>query len=85
MHPGTYFYHGHYGLQRTAGLYGSLIVDLAKKEPFTYNGEPSIIVNEWWHTSSYQQALGLLSNPFVWVGEPQVLFYIIYIFSTLSS
>ncbi|MCL7034058.1 hypothetical protein MKW94_022832 [Papaver nudicaule] len=26
---GTYFYHGHYGMQRSAGLYGSLNVDVA--------------------------------------------------------
>ncbi|KAJ6717179.1 L-ASCORBATE OXIDASE [Salix koriyanagi] len=38
---GTYFYHGHYGMQRSAGLYGSLIVDVAEgeKEPFQYDGE----------------------------------------------
>ena len=72
MQPGTYFYHGHYGLQRTAGLYGSLIVDSAEKEPFAYDGELSIILNDWWHASTYQQALGLSSNPFVWVGDPQV-------------
>lgn len=71
--PGTYFYHGHYGLQRSAGLYGSLIVDSAKTEPFVYDGELSIILNDWWHTSTYQQAVGLSSNPFVWVGEPQSL------------
>lgn len=71
--PGTYFYHGHYGLQRSAGLYGSLIVDSAKTEPFTYDGELSIILNDWWHASTYQQAVGLSSNPLVWVGDPQSL------------
>eukprot|EP01018_Ginkgo_biloba_P037911 Gb_05999 [translate_table: standard] len=71
--PGTYFYHGHYGLQRSAGLYGSLIVDPAGKEPFTYDGELSVVLNDWWHKSTYEQAVGLSSNPFVWVGEPQSL------------
>lgn len=71
--PGTYFYHGHYGLQRSGGLYGSLIVDSAKTEPFVYDGELGIILNDWWHASTYQQAVGLSSNPFVWVGEPQSL------------
>ncbi|XP_057812947.2 L-ascorbate oxidase [Cryptomeria japonica] len=71
--PGTYFYHGHYGLQRSAGFYGSLIVDAAGKEPFTYHGELSIVLNDWWHKSTYEQAAGLSSNPFVWVGEPQSL------------
>uniref|UniRef100_A0A0D6QU22 L-ascorbate oxidase n=1 Tax=Araucaria cunninghamii TaxID=56994 RepID=A0A0D6QU22_ARACU len=71
--PGTYFYHGHYGLQRSAGFYGSLIVDAADTEPFTYDGELSIVLNDWWHQSTYEQAVGLSSNPFVWVGEPQSL------------
>ncbi|CAM6117246.1 unnamed protein product [Calypogeia fissa] len=72
---GTYFYHGHYGMQRAAGFYGSLIVDPAPGtvEPFKYDGELSILLNDWWHTSMYNQELGLYSNPFRWVGEPQSL------------
>lgn len=72
---GTYFYHGHLGLQRSAGFYGSLIVDLpkGKKEPFHYDGELSVVLNDWWHRSAYEQGLGLFSNPFRWVGEPQSL------------
>ncbi|GLJ51162.1 hypothetical protein SUGI_1088880 [Cryptomeria japonica] len=59
--------------RRTAGLYGMLIVDAAGKEPFTYDGELSIILSDWWHKSTYEQAVGLSSNPLVWVGEPQSL------------
>ena len=73
MQPRTYFYHDHYSLQRSAGLHGSLIVDSTEKEPFAYDEELSIILDDWWHTSMYQQDVGLSSNPFVWVGEPQVL------------
>ena len=74
MQAGTYFYHGHLGLQRSAGFYGSLIVDVAKgeKEPFQYDGELSIILNDWWHKSAIEQGVGLSSDPFRWVGEPQV-------------
>ncbi|KAJ7562285.1 hypothetical protein O6H91_03G062500 [Diphasiastrum complanatum] len=73
--PGTYFYHGHLGMQRAAGFYGSLIVDLkrGKREPFTYDGELSIVVNDWWHSSVYDQETGLFSIPFRFVGEPQSL------------
>ncbi|CAM6108899.1 unnamed protein product [Calypogeia fissa] len=73
--PGTYFYHGHNGMQRAAGLYGSLIVDLPynETEPFYYDGEMSILLNDWWHKSMYEQELGLVSNPFRWVGDPQSL------------
>ncbi|GLJ51150.1 hypothetical protein SUGI_1088730 [Cryptomeria japonica] len=71
--PGTYFYHGHYGLQRTAGLYGWLIVDAAEKEPFSYDGELRILLNDQWHQSVYEQSYGLSSRPMHWVGEPQSL------------
>ncbi|KAI5056288.1 hypothetical protein GOP47_0028106 [Adiantum capillus-veneris] len=72
---GTFFYHGHLGLQRSAGFYGSLVVEVAKgaQEPFQYDGQLSIILNDWWHRSAIEQGLGLFSNPFRWVGEPQSL------------
>ncbi|KAF5480808.1 hypothetical protein F2P56_001521 [Juglans regia] len=73
--PGTYLYHAHYGMQREAGLYGSIRVSLpdGKSEPFAYDYDRSIILTDWYHQSTYEQATGLSSNPFVWVGEPQSL------------
>ncbi|KAG2670565.1 hypothetical protein I3760_14G091800 [Carya illinoinensis] len=70
---GTYFYHGHLGMQRSAGLYGSLIVDVAEgeKEPFHYDGEFNLLLSDWWHKSVHEQEVGLSSNPFRWIGEPQ--------------
>ncbi|KAH7858451.1 hypothetical protein Vadar_024011 [Vaccinium darrowii] len=72
---GTYFYHGHYGMQRSAGLYGSLVVDVAEgeKEPFHYEGEFNLLLSDWWHQSVHEQQLGLSSKPFRWPGEPQSL------------
>ncbi|XP_024019721.1 L-ascorbate oxidase [Morus notabilis] len=72
---GTYFYHGHYGMQRSAGLYGSLIVDVAEgeKEPFHYDGEINLLLSDWWHQSVHEQEVGLSSLPFRWIGEPQSL------------
>ena len=72
---GTYFYHGHFSMQRLAGLYGSLIVDLAngQKEPFHYDGEFNLLLSDLWHKSSHEQELGLSSIPFRWIGEPQTL------------
>jgi L-ascorbate oxidase len=74
MQAGTYFYHGHLGMQRSAGLYGSLIVDVAEgeKEPFHYDGEFNLLLSDWWHNSVHEQEVGLSSNPFRWIGEPQV-------------
>ncbi|XP_008231141.1 PREDICTED: L-ascorbate oxidase-like [Prunus mume] len=72
---GTYFYHGHFGMQRSAGLYGSLIVDVedGKKEPFHYDGEFDLLLSDWWHQSVHHQEVGLSSKPFRWIGEPQTL------------
>ncbi|KAL2507367.1 Plant L-ascorbate oxidase [Forsythia ovata] len=72
---GTYFYHGHYGMQRSAGLYGSLIVEVGEreKEPFQYDGEFNLLLSDWWHKSSHEQEVDLSSNPMRWIGEPQTL------------
>lgn len=83
---GTYLYHAHYGMQRDAGLYGSIRVALpdGKSEPFSYDYDRSIILTDWYHKSSYEQATGLSSIPFVWVGEPQVNIYIRLSYSFFS-
>ncbi|XP_030521249.1 L-ascorbate oxidase-like [Rhodamnia argentea] len=72
---GTYFYHGHYGMQRSAGLYGSLVVQAGEgeKEPFRYDGEFNLLLSDWWHKTAHEQELGLSSVPFRWIGEPQAL------------
>ncbi|XAR62294.1 Laccase [Bertholletia excelsa] len=73
--PGTYLYHAHYGMQREGGLYGSIIVSPPDgvAEPFSYDYDRSILLNDWYHKSTYEQSTGLSSIPFVWVGEPQSL------------
>lgn len=78
VQAGTYFYHGHYGMQRSSGLYGSLIVDVAEgeKERFEYDGELNILVSDWWHKGSREQEVDLSSKPMRWIGEPQVYIYI---------
>ncbi|KAI5574561.1 hypothetical protein BDE02_10G152600 [Populus trichocarpa] len=72
---GTYLYHGHYGMQRAAGLYGSIIVSLPEgvSEPFSYDYDQNIILSDWYHASTNEQAAGLSAIPFVFVGEPQSL------------
>ncbi|KQJ90932.1 L-ascorbate oxidase [Brachypodium distachyon] len=73
---GTYLYHAHYGMQRVAGLNGMIVVTEpagAAVEPFTYDGEHTVLLGDWWHKSVYEQATGLSSNPFVFVTEPQSL------------
>ncbi|CAN1251460.1 L-ascorbate oxidase [Linum perenne] len=74
---GTYFYHGHYGMQRSAGLYGSLIVEagdkVTEKDPFHYDGEFNLLLSDWWHKSVHEQEVGLSSLPFRWINEPDTL------------
>jgi len=62
-------------MQRSAGLYGSLIVDVAEgeKEPFHYDGEFDLLLSDWWHESAHHQEVGLSSIPMRWIGEPQVV------------
>lgn len=74
---GTFMYHGHLGLQRSGGLYGKLVVYEHPRRPFPYkyDGEISIILNDWWHQSIDQQAAGLDHLPFIFVGEPQSLLF----------
>uniref|UniRef100_A0A0E0FJL6 Plastocyanin-like domain-containing protein n=1 Tax=Oryza nivara TaxID=4536 RepID=A0A0E0FJL6_ORYNI len=33
----------------------------------------TVLLNDWWHQSTYEQAAGLVFVPMVWVGEPQSL------------
>jgi hypothetical protein len=64
-------------MQRSAGLNGLIVVAAAPggpdAEPFRYDGEHRVLLNDWWHKSTYEQATGLASVPFGWVGEPQSL------------
>lgn len=62
-------------MQREAGLYGSIRVSLpeGESEPYAYDYDRSIILNDWFHRSAFEQAAGLSSIPFQWVGEPQVM------------
>ncbi|KAL1204270.1 L-ascorbate oxidase [Cardamine amara subsp. amara] len=71
--PGTHFYHGHFGMQRSAGLYGSMIIDVAEgqKERLRYDGEFNLLLSDWWHESILSQEIGLSSRPMRWIGEAQ--------------
>ncbi|KAM3192048.1 hypothetical protein ACQJBY_069347 [Aegilops geniculata] len=78
--PGTYFYHGHFGMQRAAGLYGWLVVNAteAQGEPYRRDydgGELRMLLSDWYHDNVYAQAAGLEQkyDHFQWVGEPQTI------------
>jgi CopA family copper-resistance protein len=44
---GTYWYHGHTGLQEQLGHYGQLIVEPADDDPVDYDVEHTIVLSDW--------------------------------------
>lgn len=83
MQPGTYMYHAHYGMQRETGVNGFIKVSVpsGQSEPFTYDYDRTLLLTDWYHKSTYEQAVGLSSIPFVWVGEPKVILsFLLYSF-----
>ncbi|GJM98141.1 hypothetical protein PR202_ga15122 [Eleusine coracana subsp. coracana] len=76
LHTEGVVIHWHGIRQRAAGLYGSLIVDVAEgeEEPFKYDGELNLLLSDWYHESIHTQMVALSSKPFRWIGEPQSVF-----------
>ena len=68
--PGTYFYHGHLGGIRAAGLYGVLIIDPAPgvSEQWSYDGEHTLLLSDWYHAIQHELSIGLLEEEFRWAG-----------------
>ena len=44
---GTYWYHSHSAFQEQAGLYGALIIDPLEPEPFRYDRDYVVLLNDW--------------------------------------
>ena len=68
--PGTYFYHGHLGGIRAAGLYGVLIIDPepGESEQWSYDGEHTLLLSDWYHAIQHELSIGLLQEEFRWAG-----------------
>lgn len=47
VHPGTYWYHSHSGMQEAVGLYGPLIIDPAGPDPIKSDREHILILADW--------------------------------------
>ncbi|MBA0709936.1 hypothetical protein Golax_024948 [Gossypium laxum] len=37
--------------------------------------ELNLLLSDWWHKSSHEQEVGISSNPYRWIGEPQGQIY----------
>ena len=44
---GTYWYHGHSGHQAPLGVYGPIVIDPVRPEPFDYDREHVIVLSDW--------------------------------------
>jgi CopA family copper-resistance protein len=44
---GTYWYHSHSAFQEQAGLYGAIIIDPLMPEPFRYERDYVVMLNDW--------------------------------------
>ena len=58
---GTYWYHAHAHFQEQTGLYGPLIIDSRKPEPFSYEREYVVMLSDW-SDMSPQRILGVLKK-----------------------
>ncbi|MCR0984139.1 multicopper oxidase domain-containing protein [Roseomonas populi] len=47
VQAGTYWYHSHSGTQEQAGLYGPLVIDPARAEPFGFDRDYIIQLSDW--------------------------------------
>ncbi|MCU0736072.1 MAG: copper resistance system multicopper oxidase [Methylotetracoccus sp.] len=47
LQNGTYWYHGHSGLQEQAGLYGALLIDPQEPEADGYERDHVIVLSDW--------------------------------------
>ena len=44
---GTYWYHSHSDAQEQSGVYGPLLIEPAKADPFTYDSDYVIMLSDW--------------------------------------
>ena len=55
---GTYWYHSHSNMQEPLGMYGAIIIDPIKSDPFEYDRDYAVILSEW----SFEHPHKILAN-----------------------
>ena len=55
---GTYWYHSHSNMQEPLGMYGAIIIDPIKPDPFEYDRDYAVILSEW----SFEHPHKILAN-----------------------
>ena len=79
IHPdvgeaGTYFYHSHIGFQEVTAS-GPLIVKSCKKEPYDYDEDIIVNLQDYYNKTDKVIETGLLANPFKWSGETNAIIF----------
>ncbi|KAL2678514.1 Multicopper oxidase aurL2 [[Neocosmospora] mangrovei] len=69
---GSYFYHSHVGFQQLTA-HGALIVHDAKKPPYRYDDDITLILGDHYVEQDDKIEAGLLADPFKWSGEPSAI------------
>ena len=57
--PGTYWWHGHAGVERVDGFYGPLIVRPDGPEALVYDEERTLLISDSFHGQANAMAFGL--------------------------
>lgn len=47
VQSGTYWYHSHSGFQEQVGMFGSIVVEPAEKDPYEYDRDHVVILSDW--------------------------------------
>ncbi|KAF2968172.1 laccase [Xylaria multiplex] len=79
IHPeigdaGTYFYHSHIGFQSMTA-HGALLVEDAEPPPYQWDEDVVVVLSDFYRKSDQEIEHDLLSNPFIWPGEPDSLVF----------
>jgi FtsP/CotA-like multicopper oxidase with cupredoxin domain len=61
---GTYWHHSHSGMQEQTVVYGAIVIDPLKKEPFAYDREYVVLLSDWSDESPAALFSRLRSIPF---------------------
>lgn len=68
---GTHYWHAHQSLLIADGITGALIVNPTQNVNVPqYDEDLVVFLQDWYHTTGTNQRIGLDSEPFVWVGNP---------------
>lgn len=70
---GTHYWHAHLSLEHADGLTGAIVIHPSEPEPFLYDEERILFLQDFYSQTGDQQAIGLDNLPFTWIGNPDSL------------